>query len=234
MLQHPELHFDADRLMFSMPDADGAFQVFEVRIDGTGLRQVTRDTGPDVDNGDPCYLPDGRIIFNSTRLFTGVPCEDGESYVSNLCLTNADGSGTRLLTFDQESSWHPSLLNDGRVLYTRYEYANISHQFARLLFHMNPDGTTQAEYYGSNSYWPNSIFYARAIPNHPTHGRGRGLRAPRAEQDGAAGAVRPGAWAGTKRPGRSRPSPATASRSSGSSRTSCTRATGRSSPTPGR
>ena len=168
MIQHPELHFDADRLMFSMADADGAFQVFEVRIDGSGLRQVTRDTGPDVDNGDPCYLPDGRIIFNSTRLFTGVPCEDGESYVSNLCLTNADGSGTRLLTFDQESSWHPSMLNDGRVLYTRYEYANVSHQFARLLFHMNPDGTTQSEYYGSNSYWPNSIFYARAIPNHPT------------------------------------------------------------------
>ena len=168
MIQHPELHFDADRLMFSMADAEGAFQVFEVRIDGSGLRQVTRDTGPDVDNGDPCYLPDGRIIFNSTRLFTGVPCEDGESYVSNLCLTNADGSGTRLLTFDQESSWHPSMLNDGRVLYTRYEYANVSHQFARLLFHMNPDGTTQSEYYGSNSYWPNSVFYARAIPNHPT------------------------------------------------------------------
>jgi formylglycine-generating enzyme required for sulfatase activity/uncharacterized protein YifN (PemK superfamily) len=168
MIQHPELHFDADRLMFSMPDEAGAFQVFEVRIDGTGLRQVTRDTGPDVDNGDPCYLPDGRIIFNSTRMFTGVPCEDGESYVSNLCLTNADGSGTRLLTVDQESAWHPSMLNDGRVLFTRYEYANISHQFARLLFHMNPDGTTQSEYYGSNSYWPNSIFYARAIPNHPT------------------------------------------------------------------
>ncbi|HUT91238.1 MAG TPA: SUMF1/EgtB/PvdO family nonheme iron enzyme [Thermoguttaceae bacterium] len=168
MIQHPELHFDADRLMFSMADADGAFQVFEVRIDGSGLRQVTRDTDPDVDNGDPCYLPNGRILFNSTRLFTGVPCEDGESYVSNLCLTNADGSGTRLLTFDQESCWHPSMLNDGRVLYTRYEYANISHQFARLLFHMNPDGTTQMEYYGSNSYWPNSIFYARAIPNHPT------------------------------------------------------------------
>ena len=168
MIQHPELHFDADRLMFSMADSQGAFQVFEVHIDGSGLRQVTRDTGPDVDNGDPCYLPDGRIIFNSTRMFTGVPCEDGMSYVSNLCLTHADGTGTRLLTVDQESSWHPSLLNDGRVLYTRYEYANISHQFARLLFHMNPDGTTQSEYYGSNSYWPNSIFYARAIPNHPT------------------------------------------------------------------
>ena len=168
MIQHPELHFDADRLLFAMPGPAGAFQVFEINLDGTGLHQVTADTGPDIDNGDPCYLPDGRIIFNSTRLFTGVPCEDGQSYVSNLCIADGDGKNTRLLTFDQESNWYPTLLNDGRVLYTRYEYANVSHQFGRLLFHMNPDGTGQMEYYGSNSYWPNSIFYARPIPNHPT------------------------------------------------------------------
>ena len=168
MLQHPELDYEAQRLLVTMPDAGGAFQVFEVNIDGSGLRQITRDTGPDIDNGDACYLPDGRIVFNSTRMFTGVPCEDGASNVSNLCLTDARREHTRMLTFDQESNWHPSVLNNGRVLYTRYEYANISHQFGRLLFHMNPDGTGQAEYYGSNSYWPNSIFHARPIPGHPT------------------------------------------------------------------
>ncbi|NQT17503.1 MAG: discoidin domain-containing protein, partial [Planctomycetes bacterium] len=168
MLQHPDLDYDARRLLVSMPGAEGAFQVFEVNVDGSGLRRITRDTGPDVDNGDACYLPDGRILFNSTRAFTGVPCEDGQSTVSNLCLTDADGVDTRMLTFDQESNWHPSVLNNGRVLYTRYEYANVSHQFGRLLFHMNPDGTSQAEYYGSNSYWPNSIFHARPVPEHPT------------------------------------------------------------------
>ena len=63
MIQHPELHFDADRLLFAMPGPGGAFQVFEINLDGTGLRQVTADTGPDIDNGDPCYLPDGRIVF---------------------------------------------------------------------------------------------------------------------------------------------------------------------------
>jgi formylglycine-generating enzyme required for sulfatase activity len=168
MLQHPELHFDAQKLLFSMPGPNGAFQVFEVRLDGSHLRQITRDTAGDVDNGDPCYLPDGRIVFNSTRMFAGVPCEDGESYISGLCLTDAEGNRTRMLTFDQESNWYPSLLHDGRVLYTRYEYANVSHQFGRRLFHMNPDGSSQMEYYGSNSYWPNSIFYARAVPGHPT------------------------------------------------------------------
>ena len=168
MIQHPDLHFDAKRLLFAMPGPAGAFQVFEVGVDGKDLRQITHDTGPDIDNGDSCYLPDGRIIFNSTRMYTGVPCEDGQSYVANLCTTDINGQNTRILTFDQESNWYPTLLNSGRVLYTRYEYANISHQFGRLLFSMNPDGTGQMEYYGSNSYWPNSIFYARPIPGHPT------------------------------------------------------------------
>jgi len=165
MLQHPELDFDAGRLLFTAPGADDAFQVFEIGVDGTGLRQVTPDLGADIDNGDAVYLPNGRIAFNSTAGFIGVPCEDGESYVSNLCLTDADGTNVRMLTNDQESNWYPVVLNDGRVMYTRYEYANIGHQFGRLLFTMNPDGTEQFEYYGSQSYWPNSVFYARPVPN---------------------------------------------------------------------
>jgi len=54
------------------------------------------------------------------------------------------------------------------VLYQRWEYTDTPHSNTRILFHMNPDGTSQMEYYGSNSYWPNSIFYAKAIPDHPT------------------------------------------------------------------
>lgn len=114
MLQHPELDYDARRLLVTMADADGAFQVFEVNVDGSGLRRITRDTSPDVDNGDACCLPDGRIIFNSTRTFTGVPCEDGMSSVSNLCLADADGNHMRMLTFDQESNWHPSMVPGSR------------------------------------------------------------------------------------------------------------------------
>jgi hypothetical protein len=54
------------------------------------------------------------------------------------------------------------------VLFTRWEYSDTPHYFTRLLMHMNPDGTGQMEFYGSNSFWPNSIFYARPIPGHPT------------------------------------------------------------------
>ncbi len=164
-----DLHFDAERMLFSMPGGRGnRWQIWEINAGGAGLRQVSLADQPDVDNYDACYLPDGRIIFASTRCFAGVPCVGGKDYVANLCVMDADGRNVRQLCFDQDHNWCPTMLNNGRVLYTRWEYSDTPHYFSRLLFSMNPDGTNQAEYYGSNSYWPNSTFYARAIPNHPT------------------------------------------------------------------
>lgn len=162
-----ELHFDADRLLFSSVGSHDRWQVFEVKLDGSGLRELTGQQ-PDVDSYDACYLPDGRIIFTSTACFVGVPCVYGSSHVANLYLMDADGSRIRQLCFDQEHDWCPTVLNNGRVLYARWEYTDTPHSNTRLLFHMNPDGTEQMEYLGSNSYWPNSFFYARPIPNHPT------------------------------------------------------------------
>jgi len=163
-----DLHFHGDRLLFSMPSRQGRWQVFEIGVDGTGLRQVTPGDQPDVDNFDACYLPNGKIIFCSTACFQGVPCVGGADHVSLLYLMDADGQNVRQLTFDQDHNWCPTVLNNGRVLYTRWEYSDTPHYFSRLLFHSNPDGTEQMEYYGSNSYWPNSTFYARPIPGHPT------------------------------------------------------------------
>ncbi|HEY3324524.1 MAG TPA: SUMF1/EgtB/PvdO family nonheme iron enzyme [Planctomycetota bacterium] len=162
-----DLHFDADRMLFSMP-VDGRFQVCEMKTDGSGFRQVTPGEHKDVDNYDGCYLPDGRMIFCSTGCFHGVPCVGGGDAVGNLYRMETDGKTIRQLCFDQDHNWCPTLLNNGQVMYTRWEYSDTAHYFTRILFHMNPDGTGQVEYYGSNSYWPNSIFYARPIPNHPT------------------------------------------------------------------
>jgi formylglycine-generating enzyme required for sulfatase activity len=187
-----DLHFDADRILFSMPaipsageqgtvqrKRTGNWQVFELRADvgasparagqagGTGPRQITGEQD-DVDSYDACYLPSGRIIFCSSACYLGVPCVRGSDHVANLYVMDSNGGGIRQLCFDQDHNWHPSVLNNGRVLFTRWEYCDLPHAFSRLLFHMNPDGTEQMEYYGSNSYWPNSIFYARAIPLHPT------------------------------------------------------------------
>jgi formylglycine-generating enzyme required for sulfatase activity len=162
-----DLDFDAGRMLFSMPGSNDRWQVFEILCDGTGLRQLTGEE-PDVDSYDACYLPDGRVLFTSTACFIGVPCVFGSSHVANLYVMDADGRNIRQLCFDQEHDWCPTVMNNGRVLYSRWEYADTPHANTRLLFHMNPDGTGQMEYYGSNSYWPNSIFYARPVPNHPT------------------------------------------------------------------
>ncbi len=163
-----DLDFDAGRMLFSMIGSHNRWQIWEIKADGTGLRQVTSGMHTDVDNYDACYLPDSRIVFDSSRCFQGIPCVGGADSVANLCIMDSSGNNIRQLCFDQDHDWCPTVLNNGRVLYTRWEYSDTPHYFSRLLFHMNPDGTGQMEYYGSNSFWPNSIFYARPIPGHPT------------------------------------------------------------------
>jgi len=165
-----DLHFDGEKMLFSSLDADRRWQVYEIGVDGKGRTRVTEGTGKDVDNYDAVYLPDGRIIFGSTRCFQGVPCVGGGNSVANLYLMNADRDPktVRQITFEQDHDWCPTVMHDGRVMYTRWEYSDTPHYFSRLLFSMNPDGTGQMELYGSNSYWPNSLFYARPCPGHPT------------------------------------------------------------------
>ncbi len=163
-----DLHFNADKILFSSLAPDNAWAVFEIKADGSGLRRVSPDLGADVDCYDPVYLPDGRIIFDSTLSYAGVPCVGGADYVANLHIMNADGSGLRRLCFEQDNDWYPVVLNNGRVMYLRWEYTDSAHYFSRVLMHMNPDGTDQKSFYHSNSYWPNSLFYARPIPGSAT------------------------------------------------------------------
>jgi formylglycine-generating enzyme required for sulfatase activity len=160
-----DLHFDGDRLLFSSIGEHDKWHVFELRTDGTGLRQVTPPL-PDVHHYDACYLPDGGIVFSSTASMAAVPCVNGSTRVANLYRLDPDGS-IRQLCFDQEHNWCPTVLEDGRVLYLRWEYTDTPHSHDRVLFSMNPDGTGQREFYGSNSYWPNSLFYARPVPGRP-------------------------------------------------------------------
>ena len=157
-----DLSFDARRILFS----DGR-HLHEVNVDGTGLRRVSGQEDRHVMHYDACYLPNDRIMFVSTACEQAVPCT-GQWYVGNMHVMDADGGNERRLTFDQDHSWNPCVLNSGRVIYTRWEYTDTPHYFTRLLFQMNPDGTGQMEYYGSNSYWPNAMYWPRPIPGHPT------------------------------------------------------------------
>lgn len=158
-----DLHWMGDRLLFSMP-RDGRWQVFELPVSGGEPRLVTAALPSDLDNFDACYLPDGRIVLCSTACYQGVPCVGGADWVSLLYLLDPATGSVRQLTFDQDHSWDPTVMPDGRVLFTRWEYTDTPHYYTRLLFAMNPDGTAQMSVYGTNSYWPNSMFYARPMP----------------------------------------------------------------------
>ena len=167
-----ELHYDADKLLLAMPSENLTWQVYEIDVDGTDLRRPNpRRLGPidhpAVHNFDPCYLPNDRIVFISTAPLQGVPCNASVNTAMSYVM-DGDGANVRRLCFDQDHNYCPTVTNDGRVLYLRWEYTDIPHVWGRYLFTMNPDGTSQREFYGSGGYWPNGIFYARPIPNHPT------------------------------------------------------------------
>ena len=163
-----DLHFDADKVLFSSMGTNGAWQVMEIGVDGTGLRQVTATKDKGINNYDACYLPDGRIMFTSTAPYVAVPCVNGSSPVANLFRCNPDGSDMDQLTYDQEHAWCPQVMDDGKILYLRWEYADLPHSNSRILMTMNPDGTNQRSYYGTSSFWPNGIFYARQVPGKPS------------------------------------------------------------------
>jgi formylglycine-generating enzyme required for sulfatase activity len=157
-----DLHWDGKRMLFAQSDWEN-WKIWEMCVDGSDLRQVSRMPA-DVDSFDPCYLPDGRIVFACTAPFQAVPCWHGLKRVCNLYLMNADGSAVRQICFDQDHDLHPTVLPNGQVLYSRWDYTGINHIFLRELMLMNPDGTGQRAIYGSNSWYPNSLYFPRALP----------------------------------------------------------------------
>lgn len=157
-----KLHWDGRKLLFTRADAE-SWKIWEVDAGGRGLRQVSQMPS-DVDCMDPCYLPDGRIIFGSTAPVQAVPCWHGLRRVTNLYRMNGDGSGVRQLCFDQDHDLHPHVLPGGQVLYNRWEYTAQAHMYQRTLMVMNPDGTGQRSIYGSNSYYPNAMYFAKPLP----------------------------------------------------------------------
>ena len=164
------LDWDAKKVLLSSgEDVKGAnWGLYEIDTDGSNWRTAYRSEDREVDFYDGCYLPDGRIIASSTLGFQGVPCVSGNDIVANLAVIDADRKNIRRLTFDQDINWNPEVYPNGRVVFLRWEYTDSAHYFSRVLMTMNPDGTDQQEFYGSNSYWPNAVFYHQNIPGSST------------------------------------------------------------------
>ena len=158
----PDLSFDAKRVVFSFhPANEKNFHLYEINIDGSGLRQIT---GGIYDDVDPIYLPDDEhIIFPSTRGHNYVRCmPPTNSFTLTRC--DLDGGDMYIISRNIEPDYLPSLLNDGRVIYTRWEYTDKPLWRAQSLWTMNPDGTGAATYWGNQSVWPDLLKDARSIP----------------------------------------------------------------------
>lgn len=163
------LDWDGEKILLSSGDEkSGPWGIYEMDTNGNQWTKAFEDPNPEVDYYDACYLPDGRIITTATVGFNGVPCVSGGDYVANLQLIEKDRKTARRITFDQDINWNPEVYPNGRVVFMRWEYTDSAHYFSRVLMTMNPDGSDQQEFYGSNSYWPNAIFYHQHIPGSST------------------------------------------------------------------
>ncbi len=172
------LSFDARKILFDFrQDPGSGFRIWEVHVDGTGLRQVSfppEDEAEKVarwrptwhtDDIHPCYLPDGSIIFSSTRCEHTVLC-GGSAHLSVPLLhrMNADGSQVVQLSRSPVSEFCPVILDDGRVLYHRWEYIDKGARVAKTIWTMNPDGTGAQELYGLADDTTTVYMYPQPLP----------------------------------------------------------------------
>ena len=141
MAMHPDLSYDATRIVFSARKTNSDkdhWNIYEMNVDGSGLRRITRDMGDCI---DPNYLPSGRIIFTSNK--PGFRDEYDRDLALLLHTCEPDGSDVDQITFNLSSDLAPIVLKDGRVLFTSWQHHG-DHQgtpgnFA--LCTVMPDGT---------------------------------------------------------------------------------------------
>ena len=169
---HPELSWDAKKLLFCFKgEPNGSTSIYEIGIDGRGLRRIS-DPAPRCNcykgsqGGQhdiaPAYLPDGRIVFLSTRPSGLVPCNN--TGVAILHVMNADGSDMHPISVNNVNEFDPSILPDGRILLGRWEYVDKNALTMQSLWTMNPDGTQETAFFANNMVFPEAVLDARPVP----------------------------------------------------------------------
>lgn len=172
------LSFDARKILFDFrQDPAAGFRIWEVQTDGTGLRQVSFPAEDEADKAErwhrswhtddihPCYLPDGGIMFSSTRSEHTVLCGGSSHLVApTLHRMQADGSQIQQLTRSPVSEFCPVVLDDGRIMYHRWEYIDKGARVAKTIWTMNPDGTRPLGLYGVADDSTTVYMYPRPLP----------------------------------------------------------------------
>lgn len=179
----PDLSYDAKRIVFpfaakrknstaygsGMPGHRGgqcyAYDIYEVGIDGSGLKRLTN--GSETEDTEPIYLPDGRIAFMTSRDDRYVQCGDW-ALACGMYTMNTDGGDLRQVTEPKEGEFYPNMLEDGRIMYTRWDYVMKGYNVIQQLWAVNPDGRKAGLLFGDHysfSVGPIAFQEARQIPN---------------------------------------------------------------------
>ena len=171
----PELSYDAGSVLFAYCPVKEApaswnfddqtrhlrYHIHELSLASGAVRSLTEG---DTDNFSPVLLPSGDVLFLSTRRGGYHRCGRGPCFVYTLARMAADGRNARSISFHETHEWDPSLLNDGRVIYTRWDYVDRNAVHYQQLWSALPDGGNAQIYYGNNTWNPTGIWEARAVP----------------------------------------------------------------------
>ncbi len=161
-LRDPDVSEDGTKLLFSWKknNADD-FHIYEMSLTDGEFVPTQLTFGSGVADTECMYLPNGEILFSSSRTVQTVDC--WITPVSNLYKMSATGENIVRLGYDQVHTTYPTLTEDGRVIYTRWDYNDRTQMYIQALFQMNPDGTNQTELYGNNSNFPTTLTHVRAM-----------------------------------------------------------------------
>lgn len=157
----PELSFDGKQIVFAMRrEIKDDYHIYVINADGSNLKQLT--SAPGVFDIDPLYLVGGAIAFTSSR--DPKYCMCNRHIMGNLFKMAPDGANIHQLGRSTLFEGHGSLMPDGRILYSRWEYVDRNFGDAQGLWVVNPDGSTHAIYWGNNTGSPGGVIDARIIP----------------------------------------------------------------------
>ena len=140
-----------------------SFHIYAMSPDGSNLRQLTSGVEDDF---DPCPLPDGGVAFMSSRRGGFARCNNPWEPCASYTLhrMDADGQNIRTLSVHETSEWHPSVMNDGRLVYIRWDYVDRSAANFHGLWTSNPDGTAVGSIFGNYTMRINACYQPRPIP----------------------------------------------------------------------
>jgi len=154
-----DLSYDAREIVFSWRLPGKAYHLYRVNVDGSGLTQLTDGPFHDL---NPCWLPDGGIAFVSTRAKCFVLCN--VTPVAALYRMDRDGGRLRVLSANYVNDFTPSVMPDGRVLYTRWEYVDRPAIPIQSLWTIHPDGSNLRVFFGNRMINPSTFIEARPVP----------------------------------------------------------------------